>query len=283
MTVDIITEFAFGSCANITNEHPNSFDSDFLKAFDLATEVPYKMYYSAMQRLAAKFVPLSIAGNLDPALRQMAKLVQMAASSHNDYTRRTTNSSLPVIFDHLQSVPDDLQKTESIDILVAGSDTTAFTLTTALYHILSMPEVEKTLVGSLDEVFGASQAVPSLLQLEQIKYLVRAVSVLSMEAKHQAHTFLARLRQRSAPGRDGGTWSSPSHCTQTGAAFCRRRQSRAPRCKPPCSLADPSIILTHIDTGWNVGVHDAQRYPYLGLRCQIIQPGPLARCGREAA
>lgn len=178
MTVDIITEFAFGSCANLTNEHPTSFDSEFLKALDFATEVPYKMYYSTMQRLAAKWVPLSIAANFDPALRQMANTIRMAASSHDNYTRRTTSSSLPVIFDYLQSVPDNLQKTESMDMLIAGSDTSAFTLTTALYHILSMPEVEKTLVESLDQVFEKSPTTPSLLQLEQINYLVRAVSIL---------------------------------------------------------------------------------------------------------
>lgn len=172
MTVDIITEFAFGSCANLLDEQPTSFDSEFLKALDFATQVPFKMYYSVMQRLAAKWIPLSIAAKFEPALQQMANVVQMAANSHEAYTRRTADSSHPVIFDHLQSVPHDLQKTESIDILIAGSDTTAFTLTTALYHILRMPEVEKTLVESLNEAFGQSQTVPSLLQLEQIKYLV---------------------------------------------------------------------------------------------------------------
>lgn len=185
MTVDIITEFAFGSCANLTNEHPTSFDSELLKALDFATEVPYKMYYSTMQRFAAKWVPLSIAANFDPALRQMANTIQMAASSHDNYTRRTTSSSLPVIFDYLKSVPDDLQKTESIDMLIAGSDTSAFTLTTALYHILNMPEVEKKLVESLDEVFGKSQTVPSLLQLEQIKYLVGAVNQCSSGSRRR--------------------------------------------------------------------------------------------------
>lgn len=178
MTVDIITEFAFGKCANLMDEQPTSFDSELLMALDLATETPYKVYYSAMLRLAAKWIPLPIAARFDPALKQMSNLVQLAASSHDEYTRRTTNSSHPVIFDHLRSVPDELQKSESVDILVAGSDTSAFTLTTALHHILSIPEVEKKLVESLDETFGQSQALPSLLQLEQIKYLVRETIIV---------------------------------------------------------------------------------------------------------
>lgn len=177
MTVDIITEFAFGSCANLLKEHATSFDSEFIKVLDFTTEVPFKMYYSVMQRLAARYIPLSIAAKFEPALKEMANMFQMAADSHDNYTRRTTNSSLPVIFDHLQSLPHDLQKTESIDILIAGSDTTALTLSTALYYILRMPEVEKTLVKSLDEVFSQSQTAPSLLQLEQIKYLVGTNSI----------------------------------------------------------------------------------------------------------
>ncbi|KAL1616073.1 hypothetical protein SLS56_011554 [Neofusicoccum ribis] len=176
MTVDIITEFAFGKCANLMDEQPTSFDSELLMALDLATETPYKVYYSAMLRLAAKWIPLPIAARFDPALKQMSNLVQLAASSHDEYTRRTTSSSHPVIFDHLRSVPDELQKSESVDILVAGSDTSAFTLTTALHHILSIPEVEKKLVESLDETFSQSQALPSLLQLEQIKYLRACVN-----------------------------------------------------------------------------------------------------------
>lgn len=242
MTVDIITEFAFGSCANITNEHPTSFDSEFLQAFDVATQVPYKRYYSAMQRLAARWVPLSVAGNFDPALRQMARLVQMAASSHDDYTRRTTSSSLPVVFDNLQSLPDDLQKTESIDILVAGSETSAFTLSAALYHILSIPEVERTLVSALDEAFGGSQSVPALAQLEQIQYLVRALNFISVGTVAQAHITTARLRQGSGPDRDAGTRGPPSHRAQAGAAVCCRRQGRSPRCKSTCSRASPNIF-----------------------------------------
>lgn len=194
MTVDIITEFAFGSCANLIHESPTTFDAEFLKAFDIGAEVPYKMYYSGMQRLLAK-IPLSIAGNFDPALRQLARMIQMATKSHDKYIRRTTESKLPVVFDHLQAVPADLQKAESIDVLVAGSDTSAFTLTTAVYHILSVPGIEEKLVESLDEVFGNFSTVPSLLQLEQVKYLVSTRSPVEAKAESHAHIFSARLRQ----------------------------------------------------------------------------------------
>lgn len=220
MTVDIITEFAFGSCANLLDEQPSSFDSEFLKALDFATQVPFKMYYSVMQRLAAKWIPLSIAAKFEPALQQMANVVQMAANSHEAYTRRTADSSHPVIFDNLQSVPHDLQKTESIDILIAGSDTTAFTLTTALYHILRMPGVEKTLVESLNEAFGQSQTVPSLLQLEQLKYLVCKISTAF-----------------------AGTRTDP--CSHNFSAPASMRRSASPCPSPAFSLALYPIRSSH--------------------------------------
>lgn len=261
MTVDIITEFAFGSCANLLNEHPSSFDSEFLKALDFATEVPYKMYYSLTQRLAAKWTPLSIAARFEPALQQMANVIQMAANSHDAYTRRTSNSSHPVVFDNLQSVPDDLQKTESIDILIAGSDTTAFTLTTALYHISRMPEVEKKLVESLNEAFSQSETGPSLLQLEQIKYLVRTISIAFVGNKN---TFMLTQIQRA--------------CVNEALRVAMPVPGVLPRVVPKQSqpfvvdgkVVPPGVshravvllylgipVLTLTDTDWNVGVHDA--------------------------
>ncbi|TVY63358.1 Cytochrome P450 monooxygenase yanH [Fusarium oxysporum f. sp. cubense] len=178
MTVDIISEFSFGTCINLINEDPDTFKSEYLKAMGFASDLPLLRYYSTMQWLLGKFVPLSVAANFSPILRQTEKMIGIIVDSYHNYTHRTTDSRFPVIFDNLQSLPADLQKAEAINTFIAGSDTTAFTLTTALYHILRLPEVEKTLIESLDEVFGESQAIPSLVQLEQTKYLVGAVGIL---------------------------------------------------------------------------------------------------------
>ncbi|KAI7968404.1 hypothetical protein EIK77_010566 [Talaromyces pinophilus] len=193
MTVDIVSEFSFGTCINMINEHPNCFESDYLKAMGLSSRLPFMIYYSTMQRLMGKCVPLSVAAKFDPVVRQTEKMIGIIVASYDNYTRRTTHSRFPVIFDYLQSVPADVQKAEAINTFIAGSDTTAFTLTTALYHILRLPEVEKTLIESLDEVFGKSQAVPSLLQLEQIKYLVSAVGILQVAKEFYCSHILARL------------------------------------------------------------------------------------------
>ncbi|KAF5649860.1 cytochrome p450 [Fusarium sp. NRRL 25303] len=171
MTVDIISEFSFGTCINMINEDPDTFNSEYLKAMEVASALPFLRYYSTMQWLLGNCVPISVAANFSPVLRQTKKMVGIIVDSYHNYTRRTTNSRFPVLFDNLQTLPPDSQKAEAINTFIAGSDTTAFTLVTALYHILRLPEVEKTLTESLDEVFGESQSTPSLVQLEQTKYL----------------------------------------------------------------------------------------------------------------
>ncbi|KIL87794.1 hypothetical protein FAVG1_08673 [Fusarium avenaceum] len=171
MTVDIISEFAFGTCINLIHEHPDTFKSEYLQAMGLASDLPFLRYFSTVQWLLGKFIPLSVAAKFNPVIRQTEKMIGIIVDSYDKYSRQTTQSRFPVIFDTLKSLPADLQKAEAINTFIAGSDTTAFTITTALYHILQLPEVEKTLIESLDEVFGKSEAAPSLVQLEQVKYL----------------------------------------------------------------------------------------------------------------
>jgi hypothetical protein len=180
MTGDIISEFSFGSSMNLIHEHPNAFESKYLKALTLSSALPYVRYYSVTQRIVAKLIPLSIAANFHPVLRHTKNMVDIILGSYDDYASKKTEktaSSLPVIFDFLQSLPAEQQKAEAINTFIAGSDTTAFTLTTAVYYILSLPDVERTLVEALDEVFGNAQTTPSLVQLEQIKYLVSSVVI----------------------------------------------------------------------------------------------------------
>lgn len=179
MTIDIVSEFLFGNCINMINEHPTSFESEYLKAMSLASELPFERYYSIMQRVVAKLVPLSIAANFNPVLRQTEKLVGIIINSYDTYKRQTTRSRFPVIFEKLESLSPDLQKAEAINTFIAGSDTTAFTLTTAMFHILRTPEVKKTLTETVDQLFRESQDIPSLIQLEQVKYLVSRVCLRS--------------------------------------------------------------------------------------------------------
>lgn len=62
---------------------------------------------------------------------------------------------------------------ESILFLSAGTDTTSFSLTMAVYHVLSNPEVKTRLVQELAEFKErCGDRNPSLKDIEQLPYLV---------------------------------------------------------------------------------------------------------------
>lgn len=59
-----------------------------------------------------------------------------------------------------------------MDILIAGADTTALTLTTGIYHILSNPKIEEHLVQAIDGVMPEAGSLIPLQALEKVEYLV---------------------------------------------------------------------------------------------------------------
>lgn len=63
--------------------------------------------------------------------------------------------------------------TEGVDLLVAGSDTTAASASTAVLQILQRPDVHKKIVDSLEAAIPSADHLPTLLELEKIPYLVR--------------------------------------------------------------------------------------------------------------
>jgi cytochrome P450 len=67
--------------------------------------------------------------------------------------------------------PTDFEE-EARNILVAGSDTTASTLSNAVYYICSNPDVKEKLVTVLDEFAISHDGKMDLSSLEKIPYLV---------------------------------------------------------------------------------------------------------------
>lgn len=81
-------------------------------------------------------------------------------------------SSYPVIFDSLTSISDDAKVSEAMDILIAGADTTASTLTTGFIHILSNDRIKSRLVQAIDDAMPDTGSLISLQALEKVEYLV---------------------------------------------------------------------------------------------------------------
>lgn len=81
----------------------------------------------------------------------------------------------PVVFENLSSLPHDYKVTEAVDILIAGADTTASTLTAGFMHILSKPAIHSKLVDALRgvDISVDDPSAARLQELEKIPYLVR--------------------------------------------------------------------------------------------------------------
>lgn len=65
--------------------------------------------------------------------------------------------------------------------MVAGADTTAFTLTTGTIHILSNPKIYEKLVEALEQAIPKGESFPPLLLLEKIDYLVGRPVLLNFD------------------------------------------------------------------------------------------------------
>lgn len=83
--------------------------------------------------------------------------------------------SHPVIFDNLGSLPETQLHAESVDILIAGSDTTAFSVSLSIYHILNNPVIKSRLTDCLFKLIPEASQMPRLAQLEECPYLFACV------------------------------------------------------------------------------------------------------------
>jgi hypothetical protein len=100
------------------------------------------------------------------------------------------NTDHPVVFDRLTSLSDEDKVFEAMDILIAGADTTASTLTTGLANILSQPDVHRTLRGALAGVSAGPDGRFSLQDLEKCQYLVSRLWFLLIPCRSSRFTFI---------------------------------------------------------------------------------------------
>lgn len=103
---------------------------------------------------------------------------QFAESCLQHYITHGNTTPHPVVFDHLSSISYDLRVTEALDVLIAGADTTASTLTSGILHILSDPDIHAKLRQALNDTDAAGV---QLLELEKIEYLVSKFEPIVLE------------------------------------------------------------------------------------------------------
>ncbi|GME36167.1 putative cytochrome p450 [Neofusicoccum parvum] len=171
MAADIISEFAFGQSFNLIDESPDSFKTTVLECMNIATRTVVELYHNNVQRLANRLLPRSLVGVFDPTIKALADLLGVAARSVKTHKQRTEATSQLVVFDKLSSLPTELQTTQAVEILIAGSDTTAFTISMALFHILRNERIKNRLINVVKGAVKDPEHMPSYTELDRVEYL----------------------------------------------------------------------------------------------------------------
>ncbi|KAF5568406.1 cytochrome P450 monooxygenase [Fusarium phyllophilum] len=175
LTVEVITKFCFGIDVDLIDENQVSFQAGFLDTFDAASHTIVDMVFAPTFNRLKFIIPMPILVRIDKEIANLLRLGEWAQDCLNHWAKGATladQSSYPIIFDCLEHLPDRTKKAQAVDILAAGSDTTALTLTYGIFHILSNPAVKQRLVDELDAALPDAGTNPSLSELEKLPYLV---------------------------------------------------------------------------------------------------------------
>ncbi|OQD78869.1 hypothetical protein PENANT_c075G09019 [Penicillium antarcticum] len=178
LTTEIVMEFVFAKRENLLDENNTTFESWFLAAFDAAAESFWVMQERPWLWKMSNYLPLSFVELVKPEAAHVFKLLKYAETCLQHYEKSGNTTSHPVLFDHLCTLPREFKVAEALIILVAGSDTTASTLTTGLLHILSNPLICEKLSRELSEADPSFQ----MLKLEKLKYLAWQFQVVYRES-----------------------------------------------------------------------------------------------------
>lgn len=81
----------------------------------------------------------------------------------------------PVVYSALDGCTEVEALAEATDILAAGSDTIAYTLTIGLWHIMNDSQIKKELSEAIDLAMSDPDDIPGLPTLEKIPILVATV------------------------------------------------------------------------------------------------------------
>ncbi|KAB2102850.1 hypothetical protein AG0111_0g8982 [Alternaria gaisen] len=179
LTVDFITEVAFGESFNlITESEDNTFNTLFIECFDLASESLWDLLFFPFIRIIVNKCPPAVAAKLsEPAAKFQGLLRAVAATVANFRRLKSSGKRLDreIVFDAMQHLDDKLVQAEASDILIAGSDTTATTLAVAVQAIIENPTIFKKLRNEMKDAGITAEHDFDLLRLEQLPYLTACV------------------------------------------------------------------------------------------------------------
>ncbi|KAF5701364.1 trichodiene oxygenase cytochrome P450 [Fusarium mundagurra] len=170
-TVDIISHYSLGKPLGQLEKSDQGFNGEFLQTFDLLSNVLWKFMYKPTFRSIITSIPPRIAKAASKETRFMLALYDACYSAAIDFKKSPPQSSYGTILSSLVDLGEKEMGAEAVDLLVAGSDTTAYTLAVGITQIGKNSRVKDRLVKALDARAINAESLPSLLELEQTEYL----------------------------------------------------------------------------------------------------------------
>ncbi|ERF75990.1 hypothetical protein EPUS_01356 [Endocarpon pusillum Z07020] len=176
VTCDIITEFSFGVSTDYMAR--NDYEHSFFKAVDDHLHMSWMMAYIAWLGPAMNSLPPSIMGLIYPGLKHLWNMhSQWVKQIEKIRTQDKLNGNGTVFHGLLNS---DLPPSEKTDqrlrqeaqlLVLAGQDTTAYTLSSLTYELLANHEILQKLKEELEGALPDLNTPFTSAQLEQLPYL----------------------------------------------------------------------------------------------------------------
>ncbi|KAF9886558.1 hypothetical protein FE257_011330 [Aspergillus nanangensis] len=172
---DVTIRFSFAASSNLIEEKQDSFQASVVNTFDSLGARPYKNAQWPLPQKTAAWTPRALTHMVHPQDANFLDVISLARKCVTQYETEKNSTSHPVIFDHLQSLSPNEKISEAVDLLFAGSDTTATSLTTGIMYILLDPDVHRKVVDALNDVDPDEHGYFPLQRLEKVNYLVACV------------------------------------------------------------------------------------------------------------
>ncbi|KAJ4316651.1 hypothetical protein N0V94_005332 [Neodidymelliopsis sp. IMI 364377] len=179
LTIDFITEVAFGESFDLlTKSENNTYNAPFLEAFDLASASIWDFIYMPFTRFIANNSPRTVTATLSQPAARLQDLISAVANTLAKFRQLNSSGKTldhDVIFTSMAHLDDKALMAEAVDILVAGSDTTATTLAVALGEMIKDPTIPQKIKDELRKTGMTAEQEYTLVKLEQLPFLSACV------------------------------------------------------------------------------------------------------------
>jgi cytochrome P450 len=175
LTVDVISTMTSGKTADTVNISDDSFQNDYLSAFETSSGITWNLAYQPVLRKLLRLVPGPVSARISSTGARMWPLIDHSIQALTSFRREHREGDTSLIYSVLMNLSHEEATAESLILLIAGSDTTGYSLSIGFFHICNSPSIKKRLVAAIDEAFAGSADVPSLTVLETIPYLSACV------------------------------------------------------------------------------------------------------------